>query len=225
LSDRLKQLESNLDYRFKDTKLLLQALSHRSIGSNNNERLEFLGDSLLNAVISIQLYDNYPQLEEGALTRMRASLVNQGALASVARDLGLGEYLLLGAGELKSGGQRRASILADTLEAILGAIYIDGGFESIRTVIIKQFDTRLAASMLRNTPKDNKTQLQELLQARDLPLPKYNVESVSGEAHQQVFKVSCSVDSLGVSAYGVAGNRRAAEQEAARCVLELLPDD
>jgi ribonuclease III len=224
LSDRLTQLESNLDYRFKDTKLLLQALSHRSTGSNNNERLEFLGDSLLNAVISIQLYDKYPQLEEGALTRMRASLVNQGALAAVARDLVLGEFLLLGSGELKTGGQRRASILADTLEAVLGAIYIDGGYESVRTVIIKQFDTRLVTSILRNTPKDNKTQLQELLQARDLPLPKYNVETVTGEAHQQVFKVSCSVDSLGVSAYGVAGNRRAAEQEAARCVLELLPD-
>jgi ribonuclease III len=225
LNDRLTQLESNLDYHFKDTKLLLQALSHRSTGSNNNERLEFLGDSLLNAVISIQVYEKYPQHEEGALTRMRASLVNQEALASVARDLELGEFVLLGAGELKSGGQRRASILADTLEAVLGAIYIDGGFESIRTVVIKKFGTRLVTPILRNTPKDNKTQLQELLQARNLPLPKYNVETVTGEAHQQVFKVSCSVESLGVTVFGVAGNRRAAEQEAARRVLELLPND
>lgn len=156
---------------------------------------------------------------------MRASLVNQGALASVACDLELGEFLILGAGELKSGGQRRASILADTLEALLGAIFIDGGFESVHTVIIKLFETRLVTPILQNILKDNKTQLQELLQARDLPLPKYNVETVSGEAHQQIFKVSCRVESLGINTHGIAGNRRAAEQEAARSVLELLQDD
>ncbi len=225
MSDPFKQLTSVLGYRFRDQNLLQQALSHRSTGSNNNERLEFLGDSLLNAVISIQLYERYPQLEEGEMTRMRASLVNQVTLASVARDLELGEFLLLGAGELKSGGQRRASILADTLEAVLGAIFIDGGFESVCTLIIKLFGTRLATPILQNTLKDNKTRLQELLQARDLPLPKYNVETIHGEAHQQVFKVSCSVELLSITTYGVAGNRRAAEQEAARCVLELLSNE
>jgi len=225
LSDSLKPLESVLDYRFRDRKLLLQALAHRSTGSNNNERLEFLGDSLLNTVISAQLFEKYTQLEEGPLTRLRANLVNQGTLASVARDLGLGEFLLLGPGELKSGGQRRTSILADTLEAVLGAIYIDGGFENVREVIIKLFGTRLAAPMPQENLKDCKTQLQEVLQARDMPLPKYIVASVSGEAHQQIFNVICSVESLGISSDGVAGNRRAAEQEAARGVLELLPDD
>ncbi|MGA9855963.1 MAG: ribonuclease III [Gammaproteobacteria bacterium] len=224
MSDLLKQLETVLNYHFRDRKLLLQALSHRSTGSNNNERLEFLGDSLLNAVISAQLFESHSKLEEGALTRMRASLVNQGTLASIACDLTLGQFLLLGAGELKSGGQRRASILADTLEAVLGAIYVDGGFENVRAAIIKLFSTRLATPIPQENLKDCKTRLQETLQARDLPLPKYTIESVSGDAHQQVFKVSCSVEPLGIIAYGVAKNRRTAEQEAARGVLELLPD-
>jgi len=224
LSDSLKQLETALDYRFRNPQLLLQALTHRSASSINNERLEFLGDALLNAVISIELYDMHVQLEEGALTRLRASLVNQGALASIAHDLVLGDYLALGSGELKSGGQRRASILADSLEALLGAIYIDSGFENVRTVISRLFDTRLAAPVLPDTLKDCKTQLQEALQARDLPLPVYSVESVTGPAHQQEFHVCCQVEILGIRAQGVAGNRRAAEQEAAQHVLGLLPD-
>lgn len=224
MSDSFKQLVTVLDYSFSDAKLLLQALTHRSAGSNNNERLEFLGDALLNAVISMELFEEHPRLDEGALTRLRASLVNQDTLAAVARELELGGYLTLGPGELKSGGQRRDSILADALEALLGAIYIDGGFESVRTVVLRLFNARLATPALPETLKDCKTQLQEILQARDLPLPLYSLESVSGQAHQQVFQVSCQVKALDIHAQGAAGSRRAAEQKAARRVLELLPN-
>ncbi|MHB8404337.1 MAG: ribonuclease III [Gammaproteobacteria bacterium] len=224
MSDSFKQLVTTLDYSFSDAKLLLQALTHRSVGSNNNERLEFLGDALLNAVISMELFEEHPRLDEGALTRLRASLVNQDTLAAVARELELGDYLTLGTGELKSGGQRRDSILADALEALLGAIYIDGGFESVRTVVLRLFNARLAMPALPETLKDCKTKLQEILQARNLPLPLYSLESVSGQAHQQVFQVSCQVKALDIHAQGAAGSRRAAEQKAARRVLELLPN-
>jgi ribonuclease III len=225
LSETFNQLETALNYRFNDQKLLVQALSHRSTGSVNNERFEFLGDSILNAVISAQLFIKYTQHDEGTLTRLRASLVNQNTLASVARELKLGNSLLLGTGELKSGGQRRASILADTLEAVIAAIYLDSGFETVSGVVIKLFEERLATPITQDTLKDSKTQLQEKMQARDLPLPKYEVESVSGDPHQQLFKVICNIESLGISARGVAGNRRAAEQEAARDILEKLSDD
>ena len=224
MSDSFKQLVTALDYSFSDAKLLLQALTHRSAGSNNNERLEFLGDALLNAVISMELFEEHPRLDEGALTRLRASLVNQDTLAAVARELELGGYLALGPGELKSGGQRRDSILADALEALLGAIYIDGGFESARTVVLRLFNARLETPALPEMLKDCKTQLQEILQARNLPLPLYSLESVSGQAHQQVFQVSCQVKALDIHAQGAAGSRRAAEQKAARRVLELLPN-
>ena len=220
----LKQLETALNFRFGDQKLLLQALSHRSAGSNNNERLEYLGDSMLNAVISAHLFEKHAQLEEGALTRLRASLVNQASLAAVAGNLALGEYLVLGAGELKSGGQRRASILADALEALLGAIYLDAGFASMRTVVLHLFKERLAAPVIRDPMKDNKTRLQEALQARDLPLPVYSVEAITGQAHRQLFRVYCQVKALGIDARGEATNRRAAEQQAAQRVLELLAD-
>jgi len=224
LNDPLKQLEIGLNYHFRNRELLIQALSHRSSGGMNNERLEFLGDSVLNTAISTLLFERHPQFHEGALTRFRASLVNQATLASVARELALGDYLSLGPGELKSGGQRRASILADALEAVLGAVYIDGGFECLQTVVSWLFDTRVTAPVFHETLKDCKTQLQEALQARDLPLPIYSVESITGQAHQQTFQVSCRIEALGIQAYGEAASRRAAEQQAAQRVLEQWPD-
>ncbi|HVA55787.1 MAG TPA: ribonuclease III [Gammaproteobacteria bacterium] len=224
MSDSLQQLASKLSYRFRDPQLFWQALTHRSSGGKNNERLEFLGDALLNTVISSELFKRHTEFDEGALTRLRASLVNQEALAAVANDIDLGESLRLGPGEFKSGGQRRSSILADALEALLGAVYIDNGFDSVRHVVLHLFDNRLSNLVSSEVLKDCKTQLQEALQARFLPLPVYTVETMSGQAHQQVFEVSCSVESLGICARGTAGSRRAAEQEAARCVLELFPD-
>jgi ribonuclease III len=224
LNDPFRQLETAVNYRFSDPKLLVLALSHRSVGSSNNERLEFLGDSVLNAVISAQLFEQHVQLGEGALTRLRASLVNQASLAEIARDLALGGYLSLGAGELKSGGQRRASILADALEALIGAVYLDAGFESARAVILHLFKERLMAPVVQESLKDYKTRLQEALQARNLPLPVYSVEAIAGQGHQQLFRVHCRVETLGIHARGEAGNRRAAEQEAAQRIFELLAD-
>ncbi|MGH8397573.1 MAG: ribonuclease III [Gammaproteobacteria bacterium] len=223
MSDPLQRLATELDYRFLDLQLLWQALTHRSASDKNNERLEFLGDTLLNTVISAELFKQHAELDEGALTRMRANLVNQDALADVANDIALGEYLRLGSGELKSGGQRRASILSDALEAILGAVYLDGGFHSVQRVVLHLFNSRLSKPVSSETLKDSKTQLQEALQARALPLPAYNVEAVTGQAHLQIFHVNCKVEAMKISAQGVAGSRRAAEQEAARRVLELLP--
>lgn len=222
MSDSLYRLGTKLDYRFRNPQLLWQALTHRSAGGHNNERLEFLGDALLNAVISAALFEKHAELEEGTLTRLRASLVNQDALAAVANDIDLGGCLRLGSGELKSGGQRRSSILADALEAVLGALYLDGGFESVQTIILHLFSARLVAPAFPDALKDCKTQLQETLQARSLPLPIYHVESVTGEPHQQIFQVSCQVEILGLRAQGVAGSRRSGEQEAARRMLELL---
>ncbi|MGH8307294.1 MAG: ribonuclease III, partial [Gammaproteobacteria bacterium] len=187
MSDPLQRLLSELNYRFHDLQLLWQALTHRSVSDKNNERLEFLGDALLNTVISSELFKRYAELDEGALTRTRASLVNQDALAAVAHDIDLGEYLRLGSGELKSGGRRRASILADALEGILGAVYLDGGFDSVQRVVLHLFDSRLSRLVSSEVLKDSKTQLQEALQARGLPLPSYDVEAVTGQAHQQIF--------------------------------------
>ena len=205
---------------FADQELLELALTHRSAGGRNNERLEFLGDALINACVAEALYRRHPNLEEGDLSRLRASLVNQETLADVARELDLGAYLTLGPGELKSGGFRRASILADALEGVVGAVFLDAGFEAARDVTLKLLETRLATPLSTEDLKDAKTRLQEVLQARDLPLPLYAVESVRGEPHKQTFRVSCTVPTLQVRTEGEAGNRRAAEQEAARRALE-----
>ena len=222
MSDQLVRLAQAIGYRFHDPQWLEQALIHRSVGSRNNERLEFLGDALLNAVIASQLFTNYPDLDEGALSRLRASLVNQEALADVAAELELGTYLQLAPGEAKSGGQQRRSIQADAVEAIIGAIYLDGGYESAQRAVLGLIGARLAQPYSPEALKDSKTRLQELLQARNLPLPVYQLESVSGKEHAQTFLVSCRVESLAVDASGSAGSRRGAEQEAARQVLELL---
>jgi ribonuclease-3 len=211
-----------LGRRFADPSLLELALTHRSVGGRNNERLEFLGDALINACVAEALYLRHPSLEEGDLSRLRASLVNQETLAEVARELDLGSELILGPGELKSGGFRRASILADALEGVVGAVFLDAGFEAARAVTLKLLETRLAAPLSTEDLKDAKTRLQEVLQARDLPLPVYAVESVRGEPHKQTFRMSCSIEPLQVRTEGEAGSRRAAEQEAARRALEEI---
>lgn len=211
-----------LGRRFADPALLELALTHRSVGGRNNERLEFLGDALINACVAEALYLRHPGLEEGDLSRLRASLVNQETLAEVARELDLGSQLTLGPGELKSGGFRRASILADALEGVVGAVFLDAGFEAARAVTLKLLESRLAAPLSTEELKDAKTRLQEVLQARDLPLPVYAVESVRGEPHKQTFRMSCSIEPLQVRTEGEAGSRRAAEQEAARRALEEI---
>lgn len=207
---------------FSDEALLDLALTHRSVGGKNNERLEFLGDALINACVADALYRRHAALEEGDLSRLRASLVNQEALAEVARELDLGSYLTLGPGELKSGGHRRSSILADALEALVGAVFLDAGFEAARDTILRLLEGRLSAPLSTESLKDAKTRLQEVLQARELPLPLYAVESVRGEPHRQIFRVSCTLEMLDIRTEGEAGSRRAAEQEAASHALERI---
>jgi ribonuclease III len=211
----ITKLINILTYQFNSNNLLQEALTHRSASSKNNERLEFLGDSILNFVIAAELFKCYPKLPEGDLSRIRASLVKKEGLALVANDLDLGEYLTLGSGELKSGGYRRDSILADGVEAIFGAVYLDGGFEECQKMIL-----RLYKEQLQNIPdpallKDPKTRLQELLQSRKYALPKYDVVNVSGKAHNQMFDMRCYIEELSITTQGKASNRRKAEQLAA----------
>ena len=220
MSETRTSLLRALAYDFADRELLGLALTHRSAGGRNNERLEFLGDALINACVAEALYLRYPDLEEGDLSRLRASLVNQETLAEVARELDLGSYLTLGPGELKSGGFRRASILADALEGVVGAVFLDTGFEAARRVTLHLLESRLAAPLSTEALKDSKTRLQEVLQARELPLPAYAVEAVRGEPHKQTFRVSCTIPALQIRTEGEAGSRRAAEQEAARRALD-----
>ena len=219
--DRTGLLRS-LGRSFADPDLLTLALTHRSAGSRNNERLEFLGDALINACVAEALYLRHPDLEEGDLSRLRASLVNQETLAEVARELDLGSYLTLGPGELKSGGYRRDSILADALEGLVGAVFLDAGFAATREVTLRMLESRLLAPLSTEELKDAKTRLQEVLQARELPLPVYAVESVRGEPHRQTFRVICGIEALQIRTEGEAGSRRAAEQEAARHALEQI---
>ncbi len=199
-----------------------QALRHRSVGGTNNERLEFLGDAVLGMVIAHELYTRFPKAAEGELSRLRASLVKKPTLAEVARDLKLGDFLVLGSGELKSGGFRRDSILADALEAVFGAIYLDAGFASCRDVILRLYRNRLDATPAAAQLKDPKTRLQEYLQAQHLDLPEYTVTAIQGQAHRQTFEVSCRVAQLDQQANGTGSSRRRAEQDAAACMLALL---
>jgi ribonuclease-3 len=218
----LTGLQRRLGHVFADPALLVRAVTHRSYAADHNERLEFIGDSLLNCVVAILLYERLPGVPEGDLSRLRAGLVNQSSLFEIAQSLELGDELLLGEGELKSGGFRRPSILADGLEALLGAVYLDAGFEAVRRVVEALFAGRI--DRVRDAPpaKDPKTALQENLQGRRLPLPRYTVVTVGGEAHRQVFRVECRVDELGLAAVGEGGSRRAAEQQAAESVLALM---
>jgi ribonuclease-3 len=211
-----------LGYRFSREDLLCTALTHRSYGSPNNERLEFLGDAVLSLVISETLYLKFPQQDEGALSRLRASLVNGETLARRARELELGDELLLGPGELKSGGFRRDSILAGAIEALIGAVYLEAGFaaacELVRTVLQEE----IAAISPDRAVKDPKTRLQEYLQGRHLPLPEYQVLDIEGQDHAQIFRVECRVPGLAEALRGEGGSRRKAEQEAAEMALRRL---
>ena len=211
-----------LDYRFSDPELMRRALTHRSRSSRHNERLEFLGDSLLNFVVAEMLYLAHPGLPEGDLTRMRARIVRDTTLAEIARELSLGDSLRLGSGELKSGGFLRASILADTLEALIGAVYLDSDFATAREVVRGLVIDRVDALPEAETLKDPKTRLQELLQGRGLALPVYELVEERGADHDKHFRIACRVPLLDEPVVAGAGSRRRAEQAAARAVLEHL---
>ncbi len=216
------RLEDRLGHRFARAALLEQALTHRSYGSPNNERFEFLGDGVLDCVIAQALFERYPALNEGELSQLRASLVRTETLAAVALELGRGEHLRLGEGESAAGGAQRPSILADTLEAVLGAVFLDAGYEGARAAILRAFSVRFQALDPNASAKDPKTRLQELLQGRGQGLPNYRLVATQGAAHQQVFEVECSVERLGVRATGRGEARRAAEQQAAAALLQQL---
>jgi ribonuclease-3 len=220
---QLHLLERALDYKFNNRVLLQQAVTHRSYGTPHYERLEFLGDSMLNCVVAAQLYLRFPALREGDLSRLRANLVRQDTLHRVADGLKLGDFLLLGEGELKSGGFRRPSILADAFEATLGAIFLDGGFAEVEKAIVRLYTEQLDAIDPRNTGKDAKTVLQEILQGRHMNLPLYALQGTQGEAHAQKFEVECNVPELKIRTSGIGNSRRAAEQEAARAAIALIP--
>ena len=221
--DKVSQL---FNYQFKNESLLNLALTHRSMGSNNNERLEFLGDSVLGMVISAELFRRFPNEKEGVLTRLRSSLVKGDTLSAIATELNLGEFIQLGSGELKSGGYRRASTLADVVEAIIGAIYLDShvdfGIEKIESIILKIFDNRINECEPAGVLKDPKTRLQEHLQSKNLPLPTYSVISISGKEHQQTFKVSCSIEGLSNHVVATGASRRKAEQAAAEKAIDSI---
>ncbi|MBW8369827.1 MAG: ribonuclease III [Thiobacillus sp.] len=217
-----QRLQQALGYTFSRPDLLTQALTHRSYGATNNERLEFLGDSVLNCSVARALYDAFPDLPEGSLSRLRANLVRQETLAEIAATLQLGDSLRLGEGELKSGGFRRPSILADALESLFGAVFLDAGFDAAQRVVRGLFDPLVAKIDPRASGKDAKTQLQELLQSRRLPLPEYHLVDTEGEAHDQSFIVECVLTKPAINTRGVGKSRRAAEQEAARLACEQL---
>ena len=218
----VRQLEKNFSYRFANRALAELALTHRSAARVNNERLEFLGDAILGFLIADELLRRFPESPEGALSRKRSLLVNQQTLADIAVRLELGEILVLGPGELKSGGKERESILADAVEAVIGAIYLDGGLEVCRKVVLSLYYDLLDNDSSSVTAKDSKTRLQELLQAKCLPLPVYKVLSIDGEEHQQSFLVSCQISLLSECTLGEGVNRRVAEQQAAGRALEAL---
>jgi len=218
----IDDLQRRLGYRFTDGALLRQALTHRSFGQPNNERLEFLGDSVLNCVVAELLFHRFGSVDEGELSRRRASLVRQDTLHAIAGRLDLGECLLLGEGESRSGGARRPSILADALEAIVGAILLDGGFARARAAIADLYEPILAAGEPTGSVKDPKTLLQEHLQARRLPLPLYAVVATSGAAHDQRFEVDCAIPKLAMRVRGQGASRRAAEQAAAAVALAQI---
>lgn len=221
-TQNLDVLQRRIQYEFKNKILLEQALTHKSAHHRNNERLEFLGDAILNFVIADFLYQQFSDATEGELTRARASLVKKTTLSEIAVELAIGDYLHLGIGEQRSGGFRRESILADTLEAIVGAIYLDAGFEQSRDCLAQWFASRLAKLKPEQQEKDPKTRLQEWLQANQKPLPTYQIISITGEPHCQTFTVRCEVEGIAEVTTGYGSSRRFAEQEAARKILELI---
>lgn len=218
-------LAKSLSYEFNDANLLQQALTHRSSPGENNERLEFLGDAVLDFVISEVVYRSHPNAPEGDLSKLRASLVKDASLGKLAMGLGLGEHLILGGGERKSGGHRRESILADALEALFGAVYLDAGFDAAAAVVKQAFGDRLSNLPSVDDLRDPKTRLQEWLQAQGFGLPEYELVKVSGKAHRQLFDVSCSIRDDGQISTGSGSTRRNAEQEAARAMLTFLGEE
>jgi ribonuclease III len=211
-----------LGYQFNNPALFAQALTHRSFSGNNNERLEFLGDSVLNFIIAHQLFLRFPKLPEGDLSRLRAQLVKESSLAEIAFSLNLGDQLKLGEGELKSAGWRRPSILADALEAIIGAVYSDGGFVNAEALVLKLYAEKLDNIDPKSIDKDAKSQLQEYLQGKKIDLPDYNVLAIEGEAHAQTFKLECVIAKLNITSVGEGSSRRIAEQQAAQLALEMI---
>ena len=218
------ELCQKLGYQFKDESLLAMVITHRSFSANNNERIEFLGDSLLNMIIAEALYKRFPNLREGELSRIRALLVSGKTLAELANEFNLGVFLRLGAGEKNTGGHRRNSTLADAVEALIGAIYLESGFEVCRERVLSWFEARIAVLNPESSHKDAKTRLQEFLQARKLPLPDYQLLDTEGADHQQTFIVSCSVSLLKSTISASGSSRRKAEQAAAEKVLIALKD-
>lgn len=213
-------LQQRIGYCFQRAELLRRALTHRSYSADHNERLEFLGDSVVNCVVTQALFQKFPELSEGELSRLRASLVSEPALAALAAGLDLGGLLRLGEGELKSGGVRRPSMLADALEAVFGAVCVDGGYDAASASVRRVFQEALDALHSGAITKDPKTLLQELLQGRRLPLPAYIVTAIHGEAHDQRFEVDCIIEALNIRCQGTGTSRRRAEQDAARCAYE-----
>ena len=222
LQATLSTLQERLQHEFANPTLLVQALTHRSFSSDHNERLEFLGDSVLNLAVAHLLYERLAELPEGDLSRVRANLVKQDTLHGLALSLGLTEALRLGEGEMRSGGQRRPSILADALEAILGAVYLDAGYLSAQALVRRLFESVEIKATMQAAAKDPKTGLQEWLQARKMRLPAYRVVGTQGAAHQQTFDVECEIAELGLFQRGIGGSRRAGEQAAAAAMLEAL---
>ena len=220
----LRWLAQTLDYQFNDPQLFLQALTHRSASGLSNERLEFLGDAVLDFVVSEYVYDALPNADEGDLSRLRASLVKDTTLAQLALELGLGEHLVLGSGERKSGGHRRESILADALEAIFGAVFLDAGYAASSKLIEKAFGDRLLDLPDPDELRDPKSRLQEWLQARHMALPEYDLVHVTGEAHRQQFEIRCTISGSESTATGNGASRRNAEQQSAERMLSILEE-
>lgn len=219
---RFDALQQRLGYRFTQPKLLSRALTHRSAGADHNERLEFLGDAVLSTAVSAMLYERFGDSDEGDLTRVRAHLVREESLHRVALGLGVPEVIRLSDGEARGGGAQRASILADALEAVIGATFLDGGFEPAQALVRRLFGDVIANTEIDSWSKDAKTELQEWLQARKLPVPAYRIVATRGQAHAQTFEVECGVPALGLVEQGEGKSRRTAEQEAARRMLEAL---
>ena len=220
--ERQASLGRIIHYTFQDASLMMMALTHRSFNAQHNERLEFLGDSILSFLIAQELYQRFPKIDEGDLSRLRAQLVKESSLSSIATSMGLGDFIQLGEGELKSAGWRRPSILADTLEAMIGAIYLDAGIEPAHQFVLRFFEKQLNEIDPKLIQKDAKTLLQELLQSQKSDLPIYTVVSIEGEAHSQSFTIECIIKKSNIKTQGIGQSRRIAEQEAASKAYQLM---
>ena len=220
--ERQASLSRIIHYTFQDASLMMMALTHRSFNAQHNERLEFLGDSILSFIVAQELYQRFPKIDEGDLSRLRAQLVKESSLSSIATSMGLGDFIQLGEGELKSAGWRRPSILADTLEAMIGAIYLDAGIEAAHQFVLRFFEKQLNEIDPKLIQKDAKTLLQELLQSQKSDLPIYTVVSIEGEAHSQSFTIECTIKKSNIKTQGIGQSRRIAEQEAASKAYQLM---